>query len=152
MQALQHRNTARQQHLRLDALRHARERHQDRANAVLGSISGATRSTDLARTILKAQLQSLHQALQTLKVSLMLSLPANAAKLPVFWSGPSSSSTVPNGQLLHHTAILLRLLLTLLLFLDLEVHHEGDPDSLPTELFWTSQDHFWTSQNQVCST
>ena len=69
LQALQHRNTARQQHLRLDALRHARKQHQNRAGAVLGSIRGVARSTDLAHTILNAQLQSLHQALQTLKVS-----------------------------------------------------------------------------------
>ena len=69
VQALQHRNTARQQRLRLDALRHARKQHHDRADAVLGSIRGVTRSADLAHTILKAQLQSLHQALQTLKVS-----------------------------------------------------------------------------------
>ena len=69
VQALQHRNTARQQHLRLDALRHARKQHQDSADAVLASISGVARSKDLAHTILRAQLQSLHQALHALKVS-----------------------------------------------------------------------------------
>lgn len=68
IQALQHRNTARQQHLRLDALRHAREQHQQRAKSCLEAISGVARSKDLASTILRAQLQSLRQALHMLKV------------------------------------------------------------------------------------
>ena len=120
LQALQHRNTARQQHLRLDALRHARKQHQEHAEALLGAISGVARSTDLAHTILKAQLQSLHQALQALKVCPVLRLPVNAAKLPGFCSVPSPSLTVLTGQFLHHTAILLRPLLTGLSFLALK--------------------------------
>ena len=68
-QALQHRNTARQQHLRLAALRHAQRQHQQRADSCLECIRGLARSKDLAHTILKAQLQSLQQALHTLKVS-----------------------------------------------------------------------------------
>ena len=104
MQALQHRNTARQQHLRLDALRHARKQHQDHADALLGAISGVARSTDLAHTILKAQLQSLDQALQTLKVSPVLRLPANAATLPDFRSVSSPRLTVLNGRYCHLVA------------------------------------------------
>ena len=68
-QALQQRNTARQQRLRLDALRHARERHRQHAAWCEDSIQGAARSKDLAHTILKAQLQSLQHALQALKVN-----------------------------------------------------------------------------------
>ncbi|KAL3144730.1 hypothetical protein ABBQ38_001851 [Trebouxia sp. C0009 RCD-2024] len=68
-QALQHRNTARQQQLRLEALRHARKQHEGRCDAVLASISGVARSKDLAHTILQAQLRSLRQALNTLKAA-----------------------------------------------------------------------------------
>ena len=69
VQALQLRNTARQQRLKLDALRHARE--QQRAYALHCSElkAGIARRQQLARTILKAQLQSLHHALTVLKVS-----------------------------------------------------------------------------------
>ncbi|DBA75736.1 TPA: hypothetical protein ACH3X1_010151 [Trebouxia sp. C0004] len=69
MQALEHRNTARQQRLRLDALRHGRELQQQRADACQESIHGSARSKDLAQTILRAQLQSLHHALQALKAA-----------------------------------------------------------------------------------
>ncbi|DBA86391.1 TPA: hypothetical protein ACH3X2_005616 [Trebouxia sp. C0005] len=68
-QALQHRNTARQQRLRLDALRHGREMHQQRASACQESIQGSARSKDLAQAILRAQLQSLQHALQALKAA-----------------------------------------------------------------------------------
>ena len=68
MQALQDRNTARQRHLRLEALRHAQEQHRQHANVYLEAISGVARSKNLAHTILTAQLQSLQQALHTLKV------------------------------------------------------------------------------------
>lgn len=68
-QALQHRNTARQQRLRLDALRHGRELHQQRADSCQESIQGSARSKDLAQTILRAQLQSLQHALQALKAA-----------------------------------------------------------------------------------
>lgn len=68
-QALDHHNTAQQQHLRLDALRHAREQHKQRAENCQACIDGMARSQDLSRTILKAQLQSLQHALQTLKAA-----------------------------------------------------------------------------------
>ena len=78
-QALQQRNTARQQRLRLDALRHAREQHRQHAAWCEGSIQGAARSKDLAHTILKAQLQSLQHALQALKVTFSDWLPLQHA-------------------------------------------------------------------------
>ena len=86
MQALQQRNTAQQQQLRLDALRHSRENHQRRARHCQEFILGAGRSRDLAHTILKAQLQSLHHALQVLKVH-TCPLP-QTPRPPLTLSGP----------------------------------------------------------------
>lgn len=68
-QALEHRNTAGQQRLRLEALRHGRVMHQQRAATCQDSIQGSARSKHLAQTILRAQLQSLHHALQALKAA-----------------------------------------------------------------------------------
>lgn len=69
VQALQLRSTARQQRLKLEALRHARHQHHQHAARCIELKAGSARRQQLARTILKAQLQSLHHALATLKVS-----------------------------------------------------------------------------------
>lgn len=69
IQALQLRSTAKQQSLKLDALRHARHQHHEHAARCIELKAGSARRQQLARTILKAQLQSLHHALTVLKVS-----------------------------------------------------------------------------------
>ena len=45
---------------------------------------------------------------------------------------------MPNGWFLHHSAILLRPVLTFLLFVGLEMHHKGGSHPLATELFLAS--------------
>ena len=71
LQALQLRSTARQQRLKLDALRHARDQHLQQTARCGELRAGNARRQELARTILRAQLQSLQQALLVLKVSLL---------------------------------------------------------------------------------
>lgn len=84
-QALQVRNTARQQRLKLDALRHARHHQLEHAAKCIELTAGNARRQQLARTILQAQLQSLHHALTILKVSccLLLSCPDAAMMVPM---------------------------------------------------------------------